>query len=33
VQGYITEEPASPYLRPLNEDVRRRVASMVGALP
>lgn len=33
VQGYITEEPASPYLRPLNEDVRRRVASLVRASP
>jgi EAL domain-containing protein (putative c-di-GMP-specific phosphodiesterase class I) len=30
VQGYITEEPASPDLRPLNADVRRRVAAMVG---
>ena len=29
VQGYITGEPASVYLRPLSEDVRRRVAAMV----
>jgi EAL domain-containing protein (putative c-di-GMP-specific phosphodiesterase class I) len=33
VQGYITEEPASPYLRPLSEDVRRRVAAMVRMSP
>jgi EAL domain-containing protein (putative c-di-GMP-specific phosphodiesterase class I) len=30
VQGYITEEPASPDLRRLNAAVRRRVAAMVG---
>ncbi len=30
VQGYITEEPASPHLRPLNEDVCRRVAALVS---
>lgn len=30
VQGYITGDPASPDLRPLNADVRRRVAAMVS---
>jgi EAL domain-containing protein (putative c-di-GMP-specific phosphodiesterase class I) len=29
VQGYITGEPASVYLRPLSEDVRRQVAALV----